>query len=74
MLLVAAGDNQPKVDVLGSATQLTEALGKFEFSEAQCYDPNEERRMRRAIEAAPGGGAEFQKKVRGLVSTISSAV
>ena len=43
MLLVAAGDNQPKVDVLGSATQLTEALGKFEFSEAQCYDPNEER-------------------------------
>jgi hypothetical protein len=80
MLFVGAGDTTPEVTVVGiggaaageppsgtgAAPSLYSKLRSFQLCAAHCYDPNEDRRLRAAIAAAPGGTAAFERAIRGL--------
>jgi len=47
-----------------------EALAAFELSRAHCANPNEEKQLRDAIGAAPGGAGAFEATIRGLASQL----
>ena len=51
---------------------LSEQVACFKLDDARCYDPNEERRLRRGIAAAPGGAEQFQSKIRMLAASINT--
>eukprot|EP00605_Chrysophyceae_sp_TOSAG23-4_P000335 GSChrysophyteH1.ASY1.ANO1.382.1 assembled CDS len=46
-----------------------EKLGNFKLDESHCYDPNEEMKLREVINAV--GAERFEKRVRGLASSIN---
>jgi len=45
-------------------------LEAFDLSLAHCSNPNEEKKLRRAISGAPGGARAFELTVRGLASQL----
>jgi len=45
-------------------------LERFSLADAHCFDPNEERQLRAAINAAPGGVPAFQATVRSLATRL----
>ena len=45
-------------------------LEHFSLADAHCFDPNEERQLRAAINAAPGGVPAFQATVRSLATRL----
>ena len=45
-------------------------LQAFDLSLAHCSNPNEEKKLRRAISGAPGGARAFELTVRGLASQL----
>jgi hypothetical protein len=47
-------------------SELYRDLRMFELDMAHCFDPNEDRRLRAAISAAPGGAAAFEASIREL--------
>jgi hypothetical protein len=49
---------------------LAEKIAAFTLDEARCYDPNEERRLRAAIAAAPGGAPVFESKIRAIADGL----
>jgi hypothetical protein len=53
--------------------QLRDRLANFSIADAHCFDPNEERKLRRAIDMAPGGTSAFQAMIRGLAARITSS-
>jgi hypothetical protein len=79
MLFVVSGGAKPMLEVesirgefwrSGSDPCLAEKIAAFTLDEARCYDPNEERRLRAAIAAAPGGAAVFESKIRGIADGL----
>ena len=50
--------------------ELRARLNGFMLANAHCANPNEEKRLRNAISAAPGGTAAFQDTIRGLSSKL----
>jgi hypothetical protein len=74
MLFVSADGATPPVDVVGTASGTSDTaaaalytkLREFRLDGAHCYDPNEERRLRSAIAAAPGGVAAFERTIRAM--------
>jgi hypothetical protein len=77
MLFVASGGAKPMLEVesirgasSGSGPGLAEKIAAFALDEAHCYDPNEERRLRAAIAAAPGGAPVFESKIRGIADGL----
>ena len=75
MLFVASGGVAPVVQVEGISGRpedrpLADKIAAFKLDEAHCYDPNEERRLRAAIAAAPGGAPIFESKIRGIADGL----
>ena len=76
MLFVASGGLKPVLEVESidgqsdSDLSLAEKIAAFELDGACCYDPNEERRLRAAIAAAPGGAPVFESKIRGIADGL----
>jgi hypothetical protein len=76
---VVAGEDAPVIDVVEfnaddhKPGDLATSLAAFRLYNARCYDPNEERRLRRAIEATPGGESEFESKICGLATFTDPA-
>ena len=52
---------------------MAEKIATFALDEACCYDPNEERRLRTPIAAAPGGAPFFESKIRGIANGLTGA-
>jgi len=50
---------------------MQQRLAHFSLAGAHCSDPNEERQLRAAIEAAPGGKSAFQATIRGLAERLT---
>ena len=53
-----------------AAARLVTRLRRFSLADAHCFDPNEERQLRAAINAAPGGVPAFQATVRSLATRL----
>jgi hypothetical protein len=54
----------------GDREEVRLRLESFDLAHAHCANPNEEKRLRAAIGAAPGGGSAFQATIRGLASQL----
>ena len=64
---------EPKITVRGfgdNALTVQQRLATFELENSQCYDPNEEAKLHRAIATTPGGIAEFNAVVRRLAASV----
>lgn len=59
---------QGSVERVGA--ELRARLSGFMLANAHCANPNEEKRLRNAISAAPGGTAAFQDTIRGISSKL----
>ena len=76
MLFVCSGGAKPVLEVESidgqsdSDPSLAEKIATFAVDEARCYDPNEERRLRAAMAAAPGGAPVFESKIRGIADGL----
>ena len=57
-----------------AAARLVTRLRRFSLADAHCFDPNEERQLRAAIEAMPGGGEFFQATIRRLGTRFNALV
>jgi hypothetical protein len=54
----------------GRRSRWQRRLERFSLADAHCFDPNEERQLRAAINAAPGGVPAFQATVRSLATRL----
>jgi hypothetical protein len=52
---------------------LRASLEAFSLARAHCSNPNEEKRLRTAINAAPGGTSAFEATIRGLAERLTEA-
>ena len=52
------------VDTSIGGTSVAARLQVFDLSKARCYNPNDERKIRAAIDACPGGASAFEELVR----------
>ena len=52
---------------------LRASLKAFSLARAHCSNPNEEKRLRTAINAAPGGTSAFEATIRGLAERLTEA-
>jgi hypothetical protein len=57
-----------------AAARLVTRLRRFSLADAHCFDPNEERQLRTAIEAMPGGAKAFQATIRRLGARFDDLV
>ena len=48
------------------SSELNAKLCRFNLSDAHCYNPNDERKIKSAIAAGPGGPEKFTKLIREL--------
>jgi hypothetical protein len=57
-----------------AAARVVMRLRRFSLADAHCFDPNEERQLRAAIDAMPGGGESFQATIRRLGARFDDLV
>jgi hypothetical protein len=57
----------------GRRDEVRRRLGRFDLSLAHCSNPNEEKRLRDAINAAPGGASAFEATIQGLAAQLQQA-
>ena len=56
-----------------SSDEVRRRLERFDLSLAHCSNPNEEKRLRDAINAAPGGASAFEATIQGLAAQLQQA-
>ena len=54
------------IDITTSGPDIATRLQRFDVQDAHCYGPNGEYKLRRAIEAGPGGSEAFNRIMRKL--------